>query len=740
MKRFFNKLQSGINFNNYNQGNIVSIWNDPIFLLSFILSLIIIVLLSTNFYLMDIKWWIKFFFGFAITFVITIKKYNNMEFNYYSVNTIKSFIWRIIILGILYTCLGIYFDKNIIYCYDSDDESESEKSNDNSTNDKSYHFSGSVEKGVVKEVVQGVVEGIGNIVPIVVGGLAGAGLGSAIIKSSSGLPPLQKAALGVATAIGGSLGVSVSSSVGKEIAKNIFKKNEIMKDSSVGVEVVEGVEGVKDEYIPSILENGDEMSPLQALLNYEIIICLLILFHIVILILILFNNLYVKGSLNLIGKLINKKMLDKYNKYKVMIEKLGNRFLIILFVINVIFLLGYILLLIYINFELISNLDDYINVHTNMKKSISILLFNSNFSRIRSDNKIISLLNVKCFSSSKINSIDNFDSKLELDKKNIMNILPSLPSLSNNIINKGVLLEKKGDNNRIEFKELDDKFYHLIIYLIISKNYMSKKKYLELVKYLLDNLNELGIQDSYFKEIKKILRYDIKHKKYNVKEDMNKWKEDNPIFNKYFDLYLEISTFYEKRKGTINLKYWNEFINSLNSSDQFNDSKLNLISINIINNIKKEYKNLAENDKFNEVWNRKYAHSTVKPKKAWTDYKYQKEMDNCLKRAVNTLKREQIDWLTNTNNELLNNFSNLTDIIKEFIKKISIDIAVLIYDLGYISEDYSNNPKIQHKVKEKDEEMINLMLIKSRKSDLNLLLNHLNNIQLMERSKDKINK
>ena len=49
------------------------------------------------------------------------------------------------------------------------------------------------------------------------------------------------------------------------------------------------------------------MSPLQALLNYEIVICLLILFHIVILILILLNKLYVSGSLNLISKIMNKK-------------------------------------------------------------------------------------------------------------------------------------------------------------------------------------------------------------------------------------------------------------------------------------------------------------------------------------------------------------------------------------------------------------------------------------------------
>ena len=191
----------------------------PLFLLSFIVAVIIIV---PNFYLMNIKWWIKFFIGFAISFIFIIKKNNKMEFNYYILNLIKRFIWRTIIFVILWICLGIYFDLNINYCDDTDDETYNDNNNNSKDkNDKSYHYSGSVEKGIIKEAVQGVVEGIGNIVPVVSGGIAGAGLGSAIIKSSRGLPPLQKAALGVA--IGGSLGVSVTSAVGKEIAKNIIK-------------------------------------------------------------------------------------------------------------------------------------------------------------------------------------------------------------------------------------------------------------------------------------------------------------------------------------------------------------------------------------------------------------------------------------------------------------------------------------------------------------------------------------
>lgn len=150
-----------------------------------------------------------------------------------------------------------------------------------------------------------------------------------------------------------------------------------------------------DNHISSILEYGDQISPLQALLNNEIAILLLILIHMVIILLVLFNKFYVLGSLNLISKLLAPAgkpaasnswpagkpaglILVKFEKYKIMIDKLGNRFLNILLVINVVFILAYILLLLYINIKLSTNLDDFIDIHNDMKKGI-ILFINSKF-------------------------------------------------------------------------------------------------------------------------------------------------------------------------------------------------------------------------------------------------------------------------------------------------------------------------------------------------------------------------
>ena len=84
------------------------------------------------------------------------------------------------------------------------------------SDDNSYQFGGSVGKGIIKEAVQGAVEGISNAAPTVIGGIAGASLGGAIMKSAGKLPPVQKAIIGVTTAVFGSLGVWAATGFGKE--------------------------------------------------------------------------------------------------------------------------------------------------------------------------------------------------------------------------------------------------------------------------------------------------------------------------------------------------------------------------------------------------------------------------------------------------------------------------------------------------------------------------------------------
>ena len=56
-------------------------------------------------------------------------------------------------------------------------------------------------------------------------------------------------------------------------------------------------------------------------------------------------------------------------------EKIGKKYLIILIIINVVFILFDLGIIIYANIELSNNIDDFINVHLNMKNSIIMLLF-----------------------------------------------------------------------------------------------------------------------------------------------------------------------------------------------------------------------------------------------------------------------------------------------------------------------------------------------------------------------------
>jgi hypothetical protein len=60
--------------------------------------------------------------------------------------------------------------------------------------------------------------------------------------------------------------------------------------------------------------------------------------------------------------------------------EIGTAYLIILVIINVILILFYIIMLIYVNVELSNNIDAFIDVHLRMKESIILLLsVKSNF-------------------------------------------------------------------------------------------------------------------------------------------------------------------------------------------------------------------------------------------------------------------------------------------------------------------------------------------------------------------------
>jgi hypothetical protein len=161
-------------------------------------------------------------------------------------------------------------------------------------------------------------------------------------------------------------------------------------------------------YIPYILE--DELSPLHRILNSEIILGLLFLVHIGIIILIGLHKLYVSSGLKFISKLLSPKNSTKYENIKKMIEKIGDIYLYLLVIINVILILFYICTIIYANVELSNNIDTYINVHLNMKKSVIMFW-------IVKSNLIVNNNNYKMDKFKYFNSSSILHTKIKINKE-----------------------------------------------------------------------------------------------------------------------------------------------------------------------------------------------------------------------------------------------------------------------------------------------------------------------------------
>lgn len=231
---------------------------------------------------------------------------DNKLLNNFWINKLVKFIINIILVLLIYLVVGIEFGYfEAIYCEPTDSESsnnvdnnkdnknenKNDNKNDNNNDNKDvkgkgkekekkeddYNISANIPKGVIKETV----EGISNVVPPLVGGLVGGKLGAAVIKASNSLPPVPKALLGVGTAIMGAGGVTYITAAVKDLTKNNSSVNtpSINNKPSIG-------DSNKDDFIASVLESGEELSPLHNLINHEIVFSILIFGHIGILLLI----------------------------------------------------------------------------------------------------------------------------------------------------------------------------------------------------------------------------------------------------------------------------------------------------------------------------------------------------------------------------------------------------------------------------------------------------------------------
>ena len=346
------------------------------------------------------------------------------------------------------------------------------------------------------------------------------------------------------------------------------------------------------------------------------------------------------------------------------------------------------------------------------------------------------------------------------ESKEIMDYVNNLPKLTNKI-NKNILgqlivyKEEIGNKEEIEdsINQFNDKFKKLIIYLIISKNYLPKKVITEIDK-IFEVMRNVGIEENFIKEVifyldncpitkvdyRKLIGKDkniVYSDTYN-EEDIIK---DTEMWDKYYTLYYDLINLARKRNAKINTRCWNLISISLRSSDIFNIPELNQMREENINKIKGQFKNIANTPQFNYPQTRKWIGVPLsnRPKTEWSNDKYQREFNRILKDAFEELKNKQIIWLTDKKSALVEDLSNITNLINEYTDDINNHLMNMFY-IGRMGESYTKNRKLLRKIKIlNDKRMLEFTQNKFNR-DINTLILKLNEINSMDMLDARVDK
>lgn len=239
------------------------------------------------------------------------------------------------------------------------------------TNKEYYNFK--LSKKMVDNSINNVVEGsnlaLDKLVPnLGVGAATGAATAQfAMIKSTNGMPIVQRLIVLGSTAATTAVGTKIGFNLGTAISKNV-DINTMIKNSAHANPQPDRIPSPDPNIIPSPLETNNEMtSPLQDLLLYSFSLDIIILILFIIILIIIFNRYILKFNINFINFLLNKfmpiKIINWFNKYFNLSIDYQSKFILLIFIINSIFIVIFILLKIIISSELLINIDSYINVH-----------------------------------------------------------------------------------------------------------------------------------------------------------------------------------------------------------------------------------------------------------------------------------------------------------------------------------------------------------------------------------------
>jgi len=327
-------------------------------------------------------------FYFILTILsLLFSYYINLTIGYYLIGFIVSFWFNyknknanLILIIIIILIIFLYYYTGIIYCEGGDNDLNTSTpggDNSNTTTQETestkavileskdhYHIRKDDFNKGVEFITQNINTGIDSALPHLGAASAAGTAANAVIKNSN-LPFLPKLALtGITAAVVGAstkIGIATADSLLKNKAQNESITPSGENISNTGDEIQSPV----NDFIHSVLENGDMLTPLEELLRCQLGLNVLMLVKIFILIAILYNKLFLNSGFSIIRKYF--KLPDRFISLSNKMSNFNNKFFYILFIVNSLALIFDILLSIYITGELNTNLQEYIDVYNHMK-------------------------------------------------------------------------------------------------------------------------------------------------------------------------------------------------------------------------------------------------------------------------------------------------------------------------------------------------------------------------------------
>jgi len=224
-----------------------------------------------------------------------------------------------------------------------------------------YHITKEDFNKGVELINQSIITGIEAMAPNLGAGTAAAGAIAAVLKNSN-LPTLPKLALTGATAAVAAGGTRI----GLVGADALLRINTSKESSEIVSDTGNETQSPVNDFIHSVLENGDMLSPLEELLRCQLGLNVLMLVEIFILIMILYNKLFINSGFNIINKYL--KFGDKFETFSNKMNSFNDKFFYIIFIINCSCLIFAILCSFIIIGDLNTNLEIYVDNYNNIKK------------------------------------------------------------------------------------------------------------------------------------------------------------------------------------------------------------------------------------------------------------------------------------------------------------------------------------------------------------------------------------